>query len=152
MKSHPLFIMVASSSGRLLAFLLGKGSRRTLLAAAPFDDEIFRLLEFPATNVVISSTAHSVEWHIAEGDEFEPIKHVATVRVGRKGPLSARTMQRNCYRVCLVGYLLAVKNLMGRVAAPSMSRTWHRAMASAASSQAHARQRLMCIRHYILRA
>ena len=21
-----------------------------------------------------------VEWHIAEGDEFEPIKHVATVR------------------------------------------------------------------------
>lgn len=26
------------------------------------------------------STPHRVEWHVAEGDEFEPIKHVATVR------------------------------------------------------------------------
>jgi nicotinate-nucleotide pyrophosphorylase len=24
--------------------------------------------------------SYSVEWHIAEGDEFEPIKHIATVR------------------------------------------------------------------------
>jgi nicotinate-nucleotide pyrophosphorylase (carboxylating) len=27
-----------------------------------------------------SSLAHSVEWHVAEGDEFEPIRHIATVR------------------------------------------------------------------------
>ncbi|KAH9989693.1 Quinolinate phosphoribosyl transferase [Russula compacta] len=50
------------------AFLLGKRSRRAVLAGAPFVDEIFRHLEC------------TVEWHIAEGDEFEPIKHVATVR------------------------------------------------------------------------
>ncbi|KAH9997440.1 Quinolinate phosphoribosyl transferase [Russula compacta] len=49
------------------AFLLGKGSRRAVLAGAPLVDEIFRHLEC------------TVEWHIAEGDEFEPIKHVATV-------------------------------------------------------------------------
>ncbi|KAF8482459.1 Quinolinate phosphoribosyl transferase [Russula ochroleuca] len=50
------------------AFLLGKGSKRAVLAGAPFVDEIFRLLDC------------IVEWHIAEGDEFEPIKHIATVR------------------------------------------------------------------------
>ncbi|KAI0265042.1 Quinolinate phosphoribosyl transferase [Gloeopeniophorella convolvens] len=50
------------------AFLLGKGSKRAVLAGTPFVDEIFRTLEC------------TVEWHIAEGVEFEPIKHVATVR------------------------------------------------------------------------
>ncbi|KAI0306865.1 Quinolinate phosphoribosyl transferase [Multifurca ochricompacta] len=49
------------------AFLLGKGSKRAVLAGTPFVDEIFRLLDC------------TVEWHISEGDEFEPIKHVATV-------------------------------------------------------------------------
>ncbi|KAI0248835.1 Quinolinate phosphoribosyl transferase [Lactifluus subvellereus] len=50
------------------AFLLGKGSKRAVLAGTPFVDEIFHLLDC------------TVEWHIAEGDEFEPIKHIATVR------------------------------------------------------------------------
>ncbi|KAH9046613.1 Quinolinate phosphoribosyl transferase [Lactarius hengduanensis] len=50
------------------AFLWGKGSKRAVLAGTPFVDEIFRLLDC------------KVEWHVAEGDEFEPIKHVATVR------------------------------------------------------------------------
>ncbi|KAH9028963.1 Quinolinate phosphoribosyl transferase [Lactarius pseudohatsudake] len=50
------------------AFLWGKGSKRAVLAGTPFVDEIFRLLDC------------TVEWHVAEGDEFEPIKHVATVR------------------------------------------------------------------------
>src|SRR6267142_1265188 len=27
-----------------------------------------------------SLMAHSVEWHVPEGDEFEPIRHIATVR------------------------------------------------------------------------
>ncbi|KAH9028730.1 nicotinate-nucleotide diphosphorylase [Lactarius pseudohatsudake] len=50
------------------AFLWGKGSKCAVLAGTPFVDEIFRLLDC------------KVEWHVAEGDEFEPIKHVATVR------------------------------------------------------------------------
>lgn len=56
-------------------------------------------------------------------------------------------MQQNRYPVCLSGLLFVVKKLMGRVTAPSISRARHRAMASAASLRAHARQRLMCIRH-----
>ena len=27
-----------------------------------------------------SILGYSVEWHVAEGDEFDPIKHIATVR------------------------------------------------------------------------
>ncbi|KAH9164939.1 nicotinate-nucleotide diphosphorylase [Lactarius sanguifluus] len=50
------------------AFLWGKGSKRAVLAGTPFVDEIFCLLDC------------TVEWHVAEGDEFEPIKHIATVR------------------------------------------------------------------------
>ncbi|KAF8263237.1 nicotinate-nucleotide diphosphorylase [Lactarius quietus] len=50
------------------AFLWGKGSKRAVLAGTPFVDEIFRLLDC------------TVEWHVAEGDEFEPIKQIATVR------------------------------------------------------------------------
>ncbi|KAH9007364.1 Quinolinate phosphoribosyl transferase [Lactarius deliciosus] len=50
------------------AFLWGKGSKRAVLAGTPFVDEIFRLLDC------------TVEWNVPEGDEFEPIKHVATVR------------------------------------------------------------------------
>ncbi|KAH8980664.1 Quinolinate phosphoribosyl transferase [Lactarius akahatsu] len=53
------------SSGKLLA---RKGSKRAVLAGTPFVDEISRLLDC------------TVEWNVPEGDEFEPIKHVATVR------------------------------------------------------------------------
>jgi nicotinate-nucleotide pyrophosphorylase (carboxylating) len=74
------------------AFLLGKGSKRAVLAGTPFVDEIFRLLDCtyapmnllyltnrrPTANVVVP--CYSVEWHVTEGDEFEPIRHIATVR------------------------------------------------------------------------
>ncbi|EOQ99760.1 Nicotinate-nucleotide pyrophosphorylase [Wallemia ichthyophaga EXF-994] len=46
--------------------LLGK--RKGVLAGKPFVDEIFKQLDC------------SVEWHINEGDSFEPVKHIATVR------------------------------------------------------------------------
>ncbi|TIA74259.1 hypothetical protein E3P92_01392 [Wallemia ichthyophaga] len=39
-----------------------------VLAGKPFIDEIFKQLDC------------SVEWHINEGDSFEPVKHIATVR------------------------------------------------------------------------
>ncbi|KAI0048021.1 nicotinate-nucleotide diphosphorylase [Auriscalpium vulgare] len=50
------------------AFLLGKGHQRAVLAGSPFVDEIFKQLEC------------EVEWHVNEGAEFDPVKHVATVR------------------------------------------------------------------------
>lgn len=49
------------------AFLLGKGSQPAVLAGSPFVTEIFHQL------------GCQVEWHIKEGDVFEPVKHVATV-------------------------------------------------------------------------
>ncbi|KAF7301850.1 Nicotinate-nucleotide pyrophosphorylase [Mycena indigotica] len=49
------------------AFLLGKGSQTAVLAGSPFVSEIFTQL------------GCTVEWHIEEGDTFEPVKHVATV-------------------------------------------------------------------------
>ncbi|PVG00769.1 nicotinate-nucleotide diphosphorylase [Serendipita vermifera] len=49
------------------AFLLGKGKSEAVLAGVPFVDEIFRQLDC------------SVEWHMKEGDTFQPIKRVATV-------------------------------------------------------------------------
>ncbi|KAI4212832.1 MAG: hypothetical protein LQ351_004535 [Letrouitia transgressa] len=48
------------------ARLLGKSAG--MLAGVPFFDEVFRQLDC------------TVEWHLAEGDTFEPIKHCATVR------------------------------------------------------------------------
>jgi len=50
------------------AALLGKGSSPAVLAGAPFFDEVF------------SQLGCHVEWHIQEGDLFEPVKHIATVR------------------------------------------------------------------------
>jgi len=50
------------------AFLLGKGSRTAVLAGVPFFQEIFTQL------------GCQVEWHLEEGQTFEPVKHVATVR------------------------------------------------------------------------
>ncbi|KAL8801909.1 MAG: hypothetical protein Q9182_004143 [Xanthomendoza sp. 2 TL-2023] len=51
------------------ARLLGKSPG--MLAGVPFFDEVFRQLDC------------TVEWHIKEGETFEPIKHCATV----KGPI-----------------------------------------------------------------
>ncbi|KAI9852550.1 MAG: hypothetical protein M1838_000418 [Thelocarpon superellum] len=56
--------VVGESEGE--ARLLGKSPG--LLAGVPFFNEVFRQL------------GCSVEWHVHEGDAFEPIKHVATVR------------------------------------------------------------------------
>ncbi|CAA7259607.1 unnamed protein product [Cyclocybe aegerita] len=50
------------------AFLLGKGTQTAVLAGSPFVTEIF------------SQLGCEVEWHVKEGDTFEPVKHVATVR------------------------------------------------------------------------
>ncbi|KIM33793.1 hypothetical protein M408DRAFT_325393 [Serendipita vermifera MAFF 305830] len=49
------------------AFLLGKGKETAVLAGVPFVDEIFAQL------------GCTVEWHMAEGETFEPIKRVATI-------------------------------------------------------------------------
>ncbi|KZW03979.1 nicotinate-nucleotide diphosphorylase [Exidia glandulosa HHB12029] len=50
------------------AYLLGKGSGPAVVAGVPFFTEVF------------SQLGCSVEWHVAEGETFEPVKHVATVR------------------------------------------------------------------------
>jgi len=50
------------------AFLLGKGTETAVLAGIPFVDEIFHQL------------GCTVEWHMAEGETFEPVKRVATVK------------------------------------------------------------------------
>ncbi|KAJ7590881.1 Quinolinate phosphoribosyl transferase [Mycena floridula] len=50
------------------AYLFGKGQIPAVLAGSPFFTEIFAQLDC------------QVEWHIKEGETFEPVKHVATVR------------------------------------------------------------------------
>lgn len=50
------------------AFLFGKGSQQAILAGCPFFAEVFKQLDC------------SVEWYLNEGDCFEPVKHIATVR------------------------------------------------------------------------
>ncbi|KAG8904027.1 hypothetical protein FRB99_002369 [Tulasnella sp. 403] len=66
------------------AFLLGKGKETAVLAGVPFVDEVF------------SQLGCSVEWHMQEGETFDPIKKVATVRAGLPPsnvlPPSARRM------------------------------------------------------------
>ncbi|EAU84641.2 nicotinate-nucleotide diphosphorylase [Coprinopsis cinerea okayama7 len=49
------------------AFLFGKGKEPAVLAGSPFVTEVFEQL------------GCTIEWHVEEGDVFEPIKHVATV-------------------------------------------------------------------------
>ncbi|KAF8631590.1 hypothetical protein AX15_002338 [Amanita polypyramis BW_CC] len=50
------------------AFLFGKGKSPAVLAGSPFFTEIFTQL------------GCEVEWHLHDGDYFEPVKHIATVR------------------------------------------------------------------------
>ncbi|EIN11134.1 hypothetical protein PUNSTDRAFT_64400 [Punctularia strigosozonata HHB-11173 SS5] len=50
------------------AFLFGKGKQTAVLAGTPFFAEVFEQL------------GCRVQWHVQEGDSFEPVKHVATVR------------------------------------------------------------------------
>jgi len=50
------------------AFLLGKGKETAVLAGKPFFEEVFEQL------------GCTMEWHMREGETFDPVKHVATVR------------------------------------------------------------------------
>jgi nicotinate-nucleotide pyrophosphorylase (carboxylating) len=50
------------------AFLFGKGKQTTVLAGVPFFTQVFCQL------------GCQVEWHLREGESFDPVKHVATVR------------------------------------------------------------------------
>jgi nicotinate-nucleotide pyrophosphorylase (carboxylating) len=50
------------------AFLFGKGKQVAVLAGSPFFTEVFVQL------------GCEVEWHLKDGDMFQPVKHVATVR------------------------------------------------------------------------
>ncbi|KAG9089601.1 hypothetical protein FS749_001203 [Ceratobasidium sp. UAMH 11750] len=50
------------------AFLLGKGKQAAVLAGVPFVNEVFRVL------------GCEVQWHMREGEVFEPVARVATVR------------------------------------------------------------------------
>ncbi|KAH9037410.1 Quinolinate phosphoribosyl transferase [Lactarius deliciosus] len=61
--------------GGSVAFLWGKGSKPAVLAGMPLVDEIFPLLD---CTYIRSLSSYIVEWHVAEGDEFEPIRHIAT--------------------------------------------------------------------------
>ena len=72
------------------AFLFGKGSQTAVLAGSPFVDEIFVHLDCKYVCLIVffllcnfSSLSQSiirVEWHVKEGDTFEPVKHIATVK------------------------------------------------------------------------
>ncbi|KAF8897732.1 Quinolinate phosphoribosyl transferase [Infundibulicybe gibba] len=50
------------------AYLFGKGKTSAVLAGSPFFTEVFTYV------------GCEVEWHVKEGEVFEPVKHVATVR------------------------------------------------------------------------
>ncbi|KAI0787035.1 nicotinate-nucleotide diphosphorylase [Irpex lacteus] len=50
------------------AYLLGKGHQTAVLAGKPFFTEVFEQL------------GCTVEWHLEEGETFDPVKHVATVK------------------------------------------------------------------------
>jgi nicotinate-nucleotide pyrophosphorylase (carboxylating) len=67
------------------AFLLGKGQNVAILAGSPFFTEVFAQLNCEyvsiySTYVLVDYDTNRVEWHVKEGDTFEPVKHVATVR------------------------------------------------------------------------
>lgn len=72
------------------AYLLGKGTTPAVLAGVPFVDKIFTYLgcrSVDSSRSVISvwcltgfPACPRVEWHMEEGETFEPVKKVATVR------------------------------------------------------------------------
>ena len=66
------------------AFLFGKGKQTAVLAGSPFVDEIFKQLGCEYVIILFpfafAKRICRVEWHMKEGDNFEPVKHVATVR------------------------------------------------------------------------
>ncbi|KAI9823278.1 MAG: hypothetical protein M1832_002502 [Thelocarpon impressellum] len=68
------------------ARLLGKS--QGILAGVPFFDEVFQQL------------GCEVEWHVAEGAAFEPVKHVATVRGPVRKILLGERVALNCLARC----------------------------------------------------
>lgn len=66
------------------ALLLGKGLSPAVLAGSPFFTEVFAQLDCQFVSTlspyVTANDLSRVEWHVKEGDVFEPVKHVATVR------------------------------------------------------------------------
>ncbi|KAL8771720.1 MAG: hypothetical protein Q9209_002911 [Squamulea sp. 1 TL-2023] len=72
-----LFVVILFSIAQSYFFRIWSGDLimsgiQGMLAGVPFFDEVFRQLDC------------TVEWHISEGEVFEPIKHCATVR----GPIN----------------------------------------------------------------
>jgi hypothetical protein len=98
-----------------------------------------------------SSLAHSVEWHVAEGDEFEPIRHIATVRgkaryllLGERVALNLLARCSGIATACVWTFFffgLWSMTYQMYVTAPSGSRIWRRVMDSAGLSRARARRR-----------
>jgi nicotinate-nucleotide pyrophosphorylase (carboxylating) len=66
------------------AFLLGKGHQPAVLAGSPFVTEIFSQLGCELRHLffrcLISPFPNRIEWFVREGETFEPVKHIATVR------------------------------------------------------------------------
>jgi nicotinate-nucleotide pyrophosphorylase (carboxylating) len=67
------------------AFLFGKGNETAVLAGVPFFTEIFHQLDCQYVTLsryhpIICSASYRVEWYFKEGETFQPVKHVATVR------------------------------------------------------------------------
>jgi len=70
------------------AFLLGKGHQLAVLAGSPFVTEIFAQLgcelRIPPFHIEFNLTGGvlilRVKWHVMEGETFEPVMHIATVR------------------------------------------------------------------------
>ena len=72
------------------AYLLGKGDSEAVLAGVPFFTEVFNQLGceyvlpslsvFTVLAIVCLRCAGRVEWHIKEGETFQPVKHIATVQ------------------------------------------------------------------------
>jgi nicotinate-nucleotide pyrophosphorylase (carboxylating) len=80
----------------------------------------------------------SVGWYIAENDEFEPVKHIATVRGKARYLLLGEHVALNLLARCSGIATTCVfersfrreYRLIQRVAAPSTSGTWRRPMVS----------------------
>ena len=73
------------------AYLLGKGNSGAVLAGVPFFTEVFDQLGCECVVLSLSAlhgrwdhpftlSMTRVEWHIKEGEIFQPVKHIATVR------------------------------------------------------------------------
>jgi nicotinate-nucleotide pyrophosphorylase (carboxylating) len=68
------------------AFLLGKGHQPAVLAGSPFVTEIFTQLgcELRAFSCFYTMfyliSKFRIEWFVRDGELFEPVKHIATVR------------------------------------------------------------------------